>query len=235
MVRTSLFIPLNKIGIHFRVGSDTDQPAQRSYSSRTAASARRPNAAPPYNKGSSGFSQGAYGERSDTGRSSSKFQTTLGSPPHTNAHVPASRTYTALVPSKNSTYYVPHGVANHPSNPPSPPPPKPPKPDELKKEMSTDMVPPLTRRNPDPNREGSYSHPPPSLSMDRVTTGAGGYPSPCFPEPEFPASHNATQGFGYPSPTFFPQVKGPHRREGPPFSKGKLNHHNSLLRYRRVC
>ena len=214
-----------------------DQNIQSSHSSQTAA--LRINTAPPSNKGNSSSSHGAHGARLDA-RSSAKFQGTPGSPPQTNAHVTASRANTAPVPSKNFTYYVPHGVANPPLNPPSPPPPsKPPKPDELKQEMSTYMAPSLTRRNPDPNREGSYSHPPPSLSMAQVTTGPGespsprpsgprgvtiyhspqigspdawnrDYSSPHYPEPQLSPPHN-TAPFAYPSPKVSPQEKGPHR------------------------
>ena len=185
-----VFDPLNKIVIKLRIHSDTDQT-----------------------KGNSGSSHEAHGARPDTERSSAKVRTTPGSPPQTNAHTPASCTNTAPLHSKDSTYYVPHGVAN----PPSPPPlPLPPKPDELKREMSNMGPPRIGRKvttspggypspSPSPSRgQGQTSHHSPTGSPDD-------YPS--FTEPQYSATHDSIDfgyllpDFGYPSPDTSPESR----------------------------
>jgi len=181
------------------------------------------------------------------------YQTTQSSHASQEAHGARSETGRVSAKVPTTPQYIPHVGAN----PPSPGPPRPPKPDELKREVPY-MWPPRTGRNADPNREGSYSHPPP-LNMAQVTTSRE-YPSPGpspprgqtlyhsptgspdtwnqdypsssfpYPKPQFSAPHHAPP-FKYPSPEATPPGNEPHHGGSHP-SQGKLNY---LLRPRRVC
>jgi len=167
MVRTSVFISSNKIVINVCVLSDSVQTTQNPPASPTvSSSAVSTNTAPSSKKGKGRSNQhGAHGMRSDTGGSSSKFQTSLTS--QTNAHSSASRTNTAPPSRKRHDYSTQH---TH-----SAPPPLPPKPEEFRPE-NFHTGPPPTGGNPNLNHGESYPRttPPPI----KKGTGQTGYPSP---------------------------------------------------------